>query len=159
MLRQAGLRVTDYRLQLLSLLHEADEALAADDLFDRMKAIDAEGADRVTVYRTLASLVDSGLAHKVDPGDRRYRYRLTDHSRCSHEHHMHEHPHLVCDTCHRVECLEDAEIIIRHHGEAGGPSSGGASGRAKSSRPQARPLIKQQAVTLHGLCSKCNSEG
>jgi Fur family transcriptional regulator, ferric uptake regulator len=153
MLREAGLRVTDYRLLILGLLATSTEVLDAADICEKLKA---EGVDRVTVYRTLGSLVEAGLAHKVDPGDRRFRYGLTDHSRCTHEHHIHDHPHLVCDQCGRVECLEDAEVIIRHHIPAVDAYTldGGAAPRPANSP---RPLIKQQSVTLHGLCSRCNT--
>lgn len=154
MLREAGLRVTDYRLLILGLLATATEVLDAADICEKLKA---EGVDRVTVYRTLASLVDAGLAHKVDPGDRRFRYGLTDHSRCTHEHHIHDHPHLVCDQCGRVECLEDAEVVIRHHiSSVENPTKEGNAAPPSRGQPP-RPLIKQQSVTLHGLCSRCNT--
>lgn len=156
MLREAGLRVTDYRLQIIELLDGSGEVLEASDVYEKLKA---QGVDRVTVYRTLASLVDAGLAHKVDPGDRTYRYGLTNHSRCTHEHHIHDHPHLVCDSCARVECLEDAEVIIRHHPHPASPTGPTKTGARPAPPSKAKPLIKQQSVTLHGLCSRCNTGG
>ncbi len=156
MLREAGLRVTDYRLQIIELLDGSGEVLDAADVYEKLKS---QGVDRVTVYRTLASLVDAGLAHKVDPGDRTYRYGLTDHSRCTHEHHIHDHPHLVCDSCTRVECLEDAEVIIRHNAPPASAASSHKLNPEPAAASKARPLIKQQSVTLHGLCSRCNTAG
>jgi len=150
MLRKAGLRVTDYRLQILGVLADAQEVLDAAEIFARLRE---HGVDRVTVYRTLAALVASGLAHKVDPGDRRFRYGITDHSMCTHDHHLHEHPHLVCERCARVECLHGAEVIIRQRATEGGRAAGANDGVERGRAP----LIREQQVTLHGLCSKCNN--
>ncbi len=144
-LRNAKLRVTSTRLDVLRVLGSASGAIDAQSLFDRLAA-EASGAsatDRVTVYRTLNALVDAGLAHRVDPGDRVFRFSLTDHSRCEGDHHHdHEHPHLVCDSCGVVECMDDAEVIIR---------------RRESAAPTT-PLtwrVKQQSVTVRGTCGRC----
>lgn len=144
-LRRAGMRVTGVRLGVLEVLDRGGRALTAQDVADALSARGAKeragprGApDRVTVYRTLNSLVDAGLAHKVDPGDRVFRFSLTDHARCHGGEHRHEHPHFVCDSCGVVECLGDAEVLIRSAAE-GAP----------------RRRVKQQDVLLHGTCEKC----
>ncbi|MGD9690510.1 MAG: Fur family transcriptional regulator [Phycisphaerales bacterium] len=157
-LRNAGLRVTDVRLAVLGLLASSREALDAQDLIARLRA----SFDRVTVYRTLSSLVDAGIAHKVDPGDRRFRFSLTSHARCTPEHHAHDHPHLLCDVCGRVECMDDAEVVIRRVPGAGGVGSRGGSGRAARERGLGsatrggRWRVKQQSVTVHGTCGTCD---
>ncbi len=140
LLRQAGLRVTSVRLGIIQALAAAGAALDAQQVFDRIAGRGA--TDRVTVYRTLNTLVDSGLAHRVDPGDRVFRYNLTDHGRCEGEHHQHEHAHFVCDDCGRVECLDDAEVTVKP--------------RAQRS-PERRFRVRQQDVTLHGTCGLCEN--
>lgn len=149
MLRLADLRVTDVRLAVLAAMEHAPSALNAQQLYDAVAASPAATSaprsgkpkppDRVTVYRTLNSLVDAGLAHRVDPGDRVFRFSLTDHARCSDHHHVHEHPHFVCDSCGKVECLEGAEVVIK----------------SKDRPADARTLSQRDAV-LHGTCGTCD---
>ena len=122
-------------------------ALEAADLAEAIKRA-GEEADRVTVYRTLNTLVDSGIAHRVDPGDRIFRFSLTDHGRCTEGHHEHEHPHMVCDTCGAVECILDAEVTIK-------PRAGGA-GMSASRRAF---KVTQQDIMLHGTCDRCAGGG
>lgn len=143
-LREAGLRVTSVRLAILKMLTESRQAVNAQQVFDHAVAAAGKGKkpDRVTVYRTLNSLVEAGLAHRVDPGDRVFRFSLTDHEGCTAEHHVHEHPHFVCDSCGTVECMQGAEVVLRTPSESAGP--------ARSARQ-----VKQQDVVLHGKCGKC----
>lgn len=140
MLRKAKLRVTAVRLRVLEVLGAQREALDAQQIEDRA-ALPA--ADRVTIYRTLNTLVDSGLAHRIDPGDRIYRYSLTDHSHCEGEHHHHEHLHMVCDACGSVRCLDNAEVIVQTR-----------SGRGAAPK---KLRVFSGNGTLHGLCETCEA--
>jgi Fur family ferric uptake transcriptional regulator len=140
-LREAGLRVTGVRRAVIDVLSSAGEALDAAGVLARIPA--GTSADRVTVYRTLSALVEAGVAHRVEAGDRVYRYSLTDHARCTPERHVHEHPHLVCDRCGSVQCLEDTEVIIQAR-----------SGSLAARRGIAR--LSRQSITLHGLCERCD---
>ncbi len=149
-LRQAGLRVTDMRLALLQRLAAARQPATAQQVFDDLcahaKRDRSPRPDRVTVYRTLNTLVDKGLAHKVDPGDRVFRFSLTDHARCEGEKHVHEHPHFVCDSCGTVECMEGTEVVVKS-----------APAHAESAAP-ARRKVKPDGVVLHGTCETCVEE-
>lgn len=142
-LRAAKLRITDVRIAVLEALDSSDQAITAQQIFDAVTAAAAKSRlpkpDRVTVYRTLNTLVDAGLAHKVDPGDRVFRFSLTSHDHCEGDKHVHEHPHFVCDSCGTVECLDGAEVQIKNAAEAA----------------RSRRRVKQQDVTLHGTCEKC----
>jgi Fur family ferric uptake transcriptional regulator len=148
-LRAANLRVTAIRLALLDLLQHARQPLAAQQIFDDLTAKRKPREpkpDRVTVYRTLNSLVDAGLAHKVDPGDRVFRFSLTDHAHCTTEYHVHEHPHFVCDTCGTVECLEEEQVVVKRRTPT--PKGEHASKRR----------VRQEGVVLHGTCETCVDE-
>lgn len=145
LLRRGQLRVTSVRLAILRALGASKVAMDAADVAAAIKAA-GEDADRVTVYRTLNSLVDSGIAHRVDPGDRVFRFSLTDHGRCSGERHEHEHPHMVCDHCGAVECIDDAEVIIRSR-EGAAPDT-----------PRRKLNVTQQDIMLHGTCTQCSDE-
>ena len=152
LLRHAKLRVTGVRLSILRALAASKVALDANAVADQL-AEAGDHADRVTVYRTLNTLVDSGIAHRIDPGDRIFRYSLTDHAHCTEGHHEHEHPHMVCDTCGAVECIEDAEVVIKPRAAASSP---GASTRP--GKPPRKFRITQQSVLLHGVCERCGEE-
>lgn len=147
LLRRAHLRVTAMRIALLNHLSTLRHPTTAQDLFDALcaeskkaKSPRSPAPDRVTVYRTLNALVESGLAHKVDPGDRVFRFSLTDHARCEGEKHAHDHPHFVCDDCGTVECLDGERVIIK--------------GAAASSKRR----VKQDGVVLHGTCGECSDD-
>lgn len=142
MLAHAKLRVTSVRLAVLDVLAKSEAALNAQEVEAR---ISLPAADRVTVYRTLNTLVDAGLAHRIDPGDRVYRFSLTDHSHCEGGHHQHEHLHMVCDTCGSVRCLDDAEVIVQT--------------KAKGARKPRRLRVFSGNGTLHGVCEACEAAG
>lgn len=130
-LHTASLRATPTRLAVLRALSESPTPLSALEVL-KAAGPAAAGADRVTVYRTLNSLVEAALAHRVDPGDRTWRYGLLNvaHGR---------HAHFVCDACGVVRCVEDAEIDV---------SFSAGSGREKFK-------VKQPDVYLHGICASC----
>jgi Fur family transcriptional regulator, ferric uptake regulator len=140
LLRRGKLRVTHVRLAILRALSESEVALEASDVATALRKA-GDDADRVTVYRTLNSLVDRGIAHRIDPGDRIFRFSLTDHGRCTDDHHEHEHPHMKCDTCGAVECILDAEVVIKPRDERGGS--------------RRRFKVTQQDIMLHGTCDRC----
>lgn len=129
-LRSAGLRATGSRLNILRSLHDSPSPMTVQEVFESVGR--SARADRVTVYRTLNSLVDAGIAHRVDPGDRTWRFGLlaTDH-----EHHA----HFICDDCGTIRCLENATIRVSMKGR---PS------------PE-RFRVTQRDVYLHGTCQSC----
>lgn len=141
-----GLRVTAVRVAVLKLLKESQSALEANEVWARLQSDggEASAADRVTVYRTLNSFVEVGMAHRIDPGDRVFRFALTDHSRCNGKQHDHDHPHMLCNECAGLYCMQDAEVVVR------------ARPGAKLSRS---PEIRQEDVTLRGVCDECAGGG
>jgi Fur family ferric uptake transcriptional regulator len=131
------MRVTSVRVRVMGVLAGARTPLTAQELADQIS-----GADRVTIYRTLNSLVETGLAHKVDPGDRVFRFGLTGAKKD--EKRGHQHPHFVCDECGNVECLEDTEVIVQRRGTA---------------KPKKRMRLSAKDVLLHGTCEECGEDG
>ena len=110
-LKAKKLRVTPARTEVLDLFIQAPSALSHGDLEKKL----GPHFDRVTLYRTLASFVESGLIHKVpdETGAQRFAY-------CNHEHHEHEgehthtHVHFNCTDCRRTLCLDDIHIPAVH---------------------------------------------
>jgi Fur family transcriptional regulator, ferric uptake regulator len=146
LLRGRDLRVTTPRLQVLGALLDSPSPLDAAALCQRLTS-----ADRVTVYRTLNTLVDAGILHRVDPGDRVFRFGLSEGSPAPAAP-GHQHPHFVCDACGTVQCLDDAEVILKPR-----PRSSRTPGG--HTRPAPRPLrVTQKDVLLHGTCGDCGPD-
>lgn len=87
-LKDAHLRVTRPRLQLLSLLSEGQGHISADDIVAAMRAR-GEPLSRATVYNILGTLVSHSLLMVTDAGPGRTLYEAFDHW----------HHHFVCQSC------------------------------------------------------------
>jgi len=95
-LRQQGLRLTRQRRILLELLERSGAHLDADRLYRLARERDPK-INRVTVYRTLKLLKDTGLVDELDlmhwEGEAHYyETRMKQ-----------EHAHVVCLRCGKVE--------------------------------------------------------
>ncbi len=165
------MRVTPVRLGVLRALCQTHTALSADQIVDELSRNQPgkgrkRKPDRVTVYRTLSALVDSGIAHRLDPGDRVFRFGLSgDHAahapancgcgaseNCGHpatpptrpstEDQSHGHPHFLCESCGKVECLEGTEVVLK-------PREG------SEGRGQPAMTVRRHQVLLKGTCGEC----
>ena len=108
-LRAAGERLTPARYAVLRVVDAADrsdEHLTADDIGARVADLEP-AVHRATVYRTLTSLVDSGVLSHVHLGGAATVYHLTatpaaekaDHA--GHAEHA-GHAHVQCHVCGKV---------------------------------------------------------
>jgi len=94
--KDRGVRLTRQRRVLLDLIDTSGKHLDADTLYQMAKLKDAK-LNRVTVYRTLKMLKESGLVDELDlahfEGEKHYyETRL-----------KREHAHIICLRCGRVE--------------------------------------------------------
>ncbi|HEY4541520.1 MAG TPA: Fur family transcriptional regulator [Noviherbaspirillum sp.] len=106
LLREAAVRVTPARINVLAALLDAARAYSHQDLQDALS-----GMDRVTLYRALDCLTEAGLAHKIAGDDRVFRYSAgNEHG--SHEEAPgvphHQHGHFKCTRCAKVFCLDSS---------------------------------------------------
>jgi Fur family transcriptional regulator, ferric uptake regulator len=95
-LKDRGVRLTRQRRVLLDLIDTSGKHLDADTLYNMAKEKDSK-LNRVTVYRTLKMLKESGLVDELDlahfEGEKHYyETRL-----------KREHAHIICLRCGRVE--------------------------------------------------------
>ena len=95
-LREKGVRLTRQRRLLLDLIDNSGLHLDADTLYQMAHTKDPK-LNRVTVYRTLKLLKESGLVDELDlahfDGEKHYyETRLKQ-----------EHAHIICLRCGRVE--------------------------------------------------------
>lgn len=103
-LRTHGLKVTDCRLDVFGFLLEENRTLFCSDLERQFPQ-----HDRVTIYRTLLSFLESGIVHKVPTDTGIASYGLC-HDTCSPDHHDHNHVHFKCNNCGKTECLDNMAI-------------------------------------------------
>lgn len=96
-----------------------------------LAAVEPVGLNRVTVYRALDAFCQAGIIHRVEMGDRVWRFAL-----CLNENAPYCHPHFACRACGRVECLDFIRVPQVEETENG-------------------YKIEEQEVYWKGLCSTC----
>lgn len=128
-LHRAGMRATRARLALLAALAAARQPLSAGELRRRVRA---DGADRATVFRSVKSLLESGIVHRAYTEGREARYELAD--RCGSEA---CHPHFVCSGCGAAVCFYD--VTAR-------PATGVPAGF----------VVERRKLLLFGRCPRCS---
>ncbi len=95
-IRSHGLRLTVPRKCVVDLLLSAETCLTAEEIYFNVHA-DHPGIGLTTIYRTLALLSRLGELIRIEAGDGRSRYELSEPRPQEHHH------HLICTTCHRVQ--------------------------------------------------------
>jgi len=103
-LRAHKLRITDCRTDVIEYFLSEKKALSQGDLERKFTQY-----DRVTLYRTLNSFLDSGILHKIPNSTGVATYGLC-HNTCSPEQHEHNHIHFKCNTCGQIECMDDKAV-------------------------------------------------
>ena len=107
LLVERGARATRARIEVLSVLRAADEALSHHDVERRLAR--GHDIDRVTLYRVLEWLTAQSLAHKVAGDDRIWRFSAAGHAGGGA---VHAHAHFECSGCGRVICLDEARVPV-----------------------------------------------
>ncbi len=124
----ASLRKTEPRVAVLSTLLRASRPMSQEQIAAKIGG----GADKVTIYRTLESFINSGIVHKAYLQERIWHYELSD--RCTEKQ---CHPHFTCKRCGDTRCMP--EVILP---------------MAKS--PLKGFEITHQQVRLEGFCPECS---
>jgi len=105
LLKRKGLRRTAARERILQLLTDAGRPLSHQDILKRKGA---ESFDRVTVYRTLDTLQDSGLLQRIQGTDgvwRFCRHKSESTGKCAGNH-----IHFLCSRCDQMSCLPEQPL-------------------------------------------------
>jgi Fur family ferric uptake transcriptional regulator len=127
-LQQVGLRVTGIRVRVYRLLASAKKPLSHREAVDALA-----GLDRVSVFRNLVSLVEGGLARRLELGDHTWRFEMARRGELASRH-----AHFSCTTCGDVACLDDLRVDAGDDAVARfGPALGDAD------------------VLLRGVCPTC----
>mgnify|MGYP001261541573 FL=1 len=130
-LKRAGLKTTQPRLKILTILESAAvRHMSAEDVYKCLLE-QKEEIGLATVYRVLTQFEASGLVirHNFEGG--RSVFELNDET---------HHDHIVCVKCGKVVEFSDPGIEKRQHKAA----------------QEAGFVLQDHALYLYGLCNKCS---
>lgn len=99
MIKEAGLRVTDHRSMILTIISKVKQPVTVYELVDTLRK--KADIDQATVYRNLSSLHSAGLLRRLDFNHGHAHYELET-GRASHQ--------LVCHTCETIEKIEGISV-------------------------------------------------
>lgn len=102
-LKEAGLEVTDHRLQVLLAVGNTDRPSSAPEILEIIRT--KKGINRVTVYRILDLLVEHAVLNRLSLGEKSQRFCL----RSARED---EHPHFHCTHCDAYLCLNVPDLPL-----------------------------------------------
>lgn len=135
LLKTHGLRVTPARTVILDLLMNQHGPVSHQQI-ESLLEVSASPIDRVTIYRTLHSLTECGILHKVTGLDRSFSYAYVQDANQG-EHHSGDHAHFVCERCSHTFCLPEVDVPEAIHTPSGFE-------------------LKHTEVKLFGYCPDCN---
>ena len=98
-LRKRKLKATPTRIQVLDTIKAYSSAIPYSAIQNNLVDF-----DRVTLYRTINTLLDKGIIHKAYTTDDEVFYALCGDHCDSHDHH-HDHIHFKCTSCNTVSCV------------------------------------------------------
>ena len=126
---QAGLRYTDDRAAVFSVLQRSRAPLAASDIAKNRLA---RNVDKVTVYRTLETFQKAGLARRTDLQRGRAYFELAANGA--------DHHHLVCVRCEKITDIEGCDYQTL---------------KSKALRRSGFAAVTGHSLELFGVCGPC----
>jgi Fe2+ or Zn2+ uptake regulation protein len=129
-LRERGFRITKGRRLVVAELAQMDRPLSPYAIHDRLTER-GEAVDTVSIYRTLDTLEQNGLAHRVS--------FLGGYLACRLEHDAGCHHHLICRACQTVAEVHCPGMAAVEQGAAA----------------DSHFRIEQHLVEFVGLCPEC----
>lgn len=130
-----GLRRTQPRVAVLSVLRPADTHLSVNDIHQRLAEAAPAGTpppDLATVYRTVGTLVERGVLHTLAIEGGVSTYGM------AHQ----PHHHAVCTACGAIIEVPAPQLT---------------AALQKAVEGSAFQLSEQAGLTLHGLCPECQA--
>lgn len=129
-LKQLKLKVTPRRQEVMNCLGSEGCFLSADDVWSRVKPrLGSIGLP--TVYRILDELAVAGVITRIFLSDRKQYYFL-----CANREHHH---HFVCESCRRVEDVEQC----------------GLDGVSRDIAQRSGGRVTSHILQINGLCGAC----
>ncbi len=134
--KKSGVRLTDKRKNVLSVLYHHQTPMSAYDVIERYRETYGSTLQAMSMYRMLNLLVEVGLVHKLETTN---QYLICSHIICDHVHAMPQ--FLICDTCHSVEEIGVASDVLD---------------RLRASADDSGFVISNQQLEIHGRCASCS---
>ena len=137
--RGHGCRITIPRQEILNVLSKTEEHLTAEEIYMRVHKV-YKSVGLTTVYRTLELLEHIGLVFRIDVGDGKARYELTEGPKGMRHHH-----HLICTNCGRVidytDFIDEEKDLLER--------------TEKGLSKKYNFKIHNHQIQFYGLCDKC----
>ncbi|QPM67559.1 Fur family transcriptional regulator [Atribacter laminatus] len=134
-LKKHNIKVTSSRMAIVELFEENRKHLSAEEVHEFLKKRNQK-AGIATVYRNLDLLTKVGILHRVNFGDGKDHFEITQRP-------IHHH-HLVCNKCGRVvdysEIMGESEFV---------------SYLEKELTQRYGFKIESHQIYFYGLCDKC----
>lgn len=108
MLKEKALRKTSIRSRILELFVAESIAMSEREIEDKLDNF----CDRVTIYRTLYTFLESGLVHKVLDSQGGTKYALCKQGCGADGHHFHNHIHFSCQICQQTHCISQVKLPV-----------------------------------------------
>jgi Fur family ferric uptake transcriptional regulator len=134
-LREQGLPVTQQREQIADVVFATDGHLSVEDIEEKLRDR-GERIGKATIYRTLETLVKSGLVAEHDFGEGFKRYEHLFGQKGVRQ-------HLVCSECGKVKEIDDPELLRLQQRIA----------RDQDFEPA------RYRLQMYGLCADCRAAG
>ncbi len=131
LLKQEGFKITPARVAVMALLRRTRKPLTVEDIMWRLPK---KSFDLATIYRSLATLRQTGLVRQIDFQQGRALYELADQA---------EHHHVICTRC---ESMEDVRDLCTETMEQRALQQSGFA------------AITQHSLEFFGLCKRCASQ-
>lgn len=126
-----GIKKTPGRIALINIFLQERNPMTQQEIMRKLSKVKL---NYVSIYRSLETFVQGGIIHKVESGDRIWRFALGSEKKQGHDH-----PHFTCNQCGITECLDGTKIpntITLRKGY----------------------IIERKELYLKGLCPKCSEQ-
>lgn len=125
-----GIRKTPARVAILEFLDSSDFPVDIEQTIKYLRNKNLN-TNKVTVYRTIEKLLQSGVINRIELGEGKYRYELQ----------KNHHHHLICTNCGKIEdasgdFIEDLQNKINK---------------------KSGFLVKSHSLEFFGLCKGCQN--
>lgn len=128
LLKNAGLKVTHARIQILEIFLKQKKPLCVPDILQNYSEF-----DKVTVYRSVNSFFENNILKKVDMQSTEMYYELA--------HEENEHHHIICTHCKRVEDIHDCDLEKLE--------------KSLSKKSKLFERITHHSMEFYGICKSC----
>lgn len=132
-LRSAGLRVTQTRLDMIGIFKSHNYAIGHSLIEDILPNV-----DRITIYRTLKTFEECGIIHKIMDSAGATKYALCEEICLTRDHHHDHHIHFHCDVCDHTFCVDEVAV-------------------PDVMLPE-KYKVKEKNLIITGICENCTEE-